>query len=1651
MSGEAATSCDWGVLAGQVTQVVDPHCFWMQIWTSESLAVVEQFQEQLGQFCSKSFNPVSSSEALEGGQLVLVDCHPQDGPRWRRGLIARVMDSENCADIFFVDYGNTETCGVEDVCSSFPDSFKSLPPQAVRCALAGVNPIGRNWTTRGTKTFQRLAGDGVLHVVIINCDPISNFFEVVLYPSDEDNGQSISHSLLEEEVAMPTDNLTLPEFFRDVPGTLDSLSDVGNKQGSLVANKEVEKAAPVTPPKAPPASSEKYIPPHVKNPGALSGALPPGYDQPQAPAAGYVKQSSPGQGSANKNGKPSPYGGYGKQNSGYNQNYSHDYGKHVSVYSNNHQNSPPGSRNVHQSGFRQQSSGYYRSPTKTSPGVDLKEKEPVNDFFPFQTVSVYPPSSGSPLKSPVKGPRENAQGPTNSSYFPPSPSKYSNNNHGYGDNYQNGRQSSGDIAKNNGYNDSYSNRSPDKRFAKFNSHSPASNTFEPSFMAQQADERHSSPNQSKHLRSRASPFSSPEKEDSPRPRPRLNIEAANSPAPFYPPRFTHHHHNAAMENLPSHHQPGPAQRMKLLPPDFYQSQAPPSLSSQAQPSLTPPDQFQAARSHSQSKEYGSTYDREDTREFSNKSDYSYSDNYAHGTEHYSQQWQQSPNGNKINSNNISSVSDYPAKEVRKVSSSRNAVIYERQDSQGRTVEKSPDTPYIEGFNFSELDHTHMITKEHLNEREAAERLRALQEEAAMVEKETAEQSALVNLARFGNRQSHSDTEPCDDAELEPDIVDEIANEIRYTTQYRTKELEELRRSPVKKAGQPAERDVPNKLEGIPASYISDIDFSEAVREVLEFSRQEEKIDNTKALLDSIFESLRNVNSEKQLYDVLLLLLAYAIREYNLFRCVIMDAINTLSYDLEIKEILMRALKRQQELCITERKCGTSLPQNCAQVMGHIYVMASAWSDSNVTIHENILQTVEKWILFNNKGQQLGQQGKEGMFLDCFTAFWEVAGHLLFHHNTSFQARIRTDMRHKILNENVDRYIRERLLEEVYLTMFSPRPQAAHMATQTNRITSIPSSCQVKPCTTDAATYTPNDWNEEQFYNINMDKYGVSPASEGSSRDEQDTDHVTSSTPEPKVSLRPRGRGRRFSNVTTENPGDKGDSRPESPLTHADLSMNNASMNSASFMSATSDSIYHTPDETMSKDRNNENLRDKSFSARGDLTSAFKENAESENHGDTSVITSTHRSSQFGCDSSGGSRTRSKDSARKFVPCSSDKGRDNETGSAKSIVDWFDYVPSADRGGVTSEEKKLKTKKKLDSASMSLIEHEDPLSKLDLKDKKKKKEKEVKKGKTEETVRHVKENPSNKFETADAKSTVSSTKSDALHDKSRSEKHKKKPANEMHVNSDEDWEKGYSNDSASVKTVGDRDTVVVDEKKDWWGDEVALEPAVIQGVSGSCEIYNDLGPDVIIEGEFEQDIVDNKVEDFADSADDKLSSRGSTTGLESSETASIGSRGRGRGRGKRRDSQEDSVVITIPANPTGKDEYAFEVEGEWESDFEDDFDNNGQVDEAYEKEFPSADLHAAVRAKDTKPVGANLTTSNNTSGITLERDIYARTSVDQESSRSRSLADFIPGVATTAEESRPPRPRWTPGPRRCLACHQLDHTTDVCPNKKIILL
>jgi len=43
--------------------------------------------------------------------------------------------------------------------------------------------IGRSWTSRGTKTFQRQTGDSDLHVIIMTYDTVNLMCHVALYPT----------------------------------------------------------------------------------------------------------------------------------------------------------------------------------------------------------------------------------------------------------------------------------------------------------------------------------------------------------------------------------------------------------------------------------------------------------------------------------------------------------------------------------------------------------------------------------------------------------------------------------------------------------------------------------------------------------------------------------------------------------------------------------------------------------------------------------------------------------------------------------------------------------------------------------------------------------------------------------------------------------------------------------------------------------------------------------------------------------------------------------------------------------------------------------------------------------------------------------------------------------------------------------------------------------------------------------------------------------------------------------------------------------------------------------------------------------------------------------------------------------------------------
>ena len=52
--------------------------------------------------------------------------------------------SSDTADVFFIDFGNTELVTLDQICVEFPPIVRSVPPMAVRCCMAGIKPVSIN-------------------------------------------------------------------------------------------------------------------------------------------------------------------------------------------------------------------------------------------------------------------------------------------------------------------------------------------------------------------------------------------------------------------------------------------------------------------------------------------------------------------------------------------------------------------------------------------------------------------------------------------------------------------------------------------------------------------------------------------------------------------------------------------------------------------------------------------------------------------------------------------------------------------------------------------------------------------------------------------------------------------------------------------------------------------------------------------------------------------------------------------------------------------------------------------------------------------------------------------------------------------------------------------------------------------------------------------------------------------------------------------------------------------------------------------------------------------------------------------------------------------------------------------------------------------
>ncbi|KAL8576235.1 hypothetical protein ACOMHN_006158 [Nucella lapillus] len=205
------------IMLGNVTHIVDPSEFWMRIGTEMDQESFRCLEQTLGAEAQRL--PEGDVNEIVEHTVVLVSC-PVSRPGssslkpWRRAEVSRVDREGNSFDVWYIDYGNTEIVPAERVRGNVLTEIQEYPPTVYRCALAGIKPVARSWTTRGIKTFQKLVSQGPLKVVSVIYDHDAMKLRVNLYPPG-DSSLSAAHQMLEAMNGLPTDE-QVQEYIKDV-------------------------------------------------------------------------------------------------------------------------------------------------------------------------------------------------------------------------------------------------------------------------------------------------------------------------------------------------------------------------------------------------------------------------------------------------------------------------------------------------------------------------------------------------------------------------------------------------------------------------------------------------------------------------------------------------------------------------------------------------------------------------------------------------------------------------------------------------------------------------------------------------------------------------------------------------------------------------------------------------------------------------------------------------------------------------------------------------------------------------------------------------------------------------------------------------------------------------------------------------------------------------------------------------------------------------------------------------------------------------------------------------------------------------------------------------------------------------------------------
>ncbi|XP_019875446.2 tudor and KH domain-containing protein homolog [Aethina tumida] len=137
-----------------VSAVVTPSKFWVQI-VGPKASELDMLVEEMTEYYNKEDNRnLHVLDSVKVGDLV-AGIFQYDN-KWYRAEVISVNETENSADLYYVDYGDQDTVNISKVYELRTD-FLSLNFQAIQCHLAKVLPVGDDWTTEAIDKFEELS------------------------------------------------------------------------------------------------------------------------------------------------------------------------------------------------------------------------------------------------------------------------------------------------------------------------------------------------------------------------------------------------------------------------------------------------------------------------------------------------------------------------------------------------------------------------------------------------------------------------------------------------------------------------------------------------------------------------------------------------------------------------------------------------------------------------------------------------------------------------------------------------------------------------------------------------------------------------------------------------------------------------------------------------------------------------------------------------------------------------------------------------------------------------------------------------------------------------------------------------------------------------------------------------------------------------------------------------------------------------------------------------------------------------------------------------------------------------------------------------------------------------------------------------------